>query len=91
MPSSPVRNSLDDLDACRSSARTDSAGLRLDALVILAADDEPEIDAGGDGGRARGRDVRFSIGVHPHAAGKYAADPAECGAARRMRRSTRSR
>jgi TatD DNase family protein len=46
------------------------------ALVILAADDEPEITQG-----ARVAEqwpvVRFSIGVHPHAAGKFAADPAD--------------
>jgi TatD DNase family protein len=46
------------------------------ALVILAADDEPEIEQGRkvaeqwDG-------VRFSIGVHPHAAGTFASDPAQ--------------
>src|SRR5262245_27896875 len=46
------------------------------ALVVLAADDEPECE------RARQvalawPDVRFSVGVHPHAAGKYAEAPAE--------------
>ena len=46
------------------------------ALVILAADDEPEI--------AQGRRVasewsaaRFSVGVHPHAAGTFASNPAD--------------
>jgi len=50
-------------------------------LVILAADDEPEIEQG-----ARVVEqwdaVRFSVGVHPHAAGKFASNPAE--AARRV-------
>jgi TatD DNase family protein len=44
------------------------------ALVILAADDDDEIDRS-----ARVRDlwpdVRFSIGVHPHAAGTFADTP----------------
>jgi TatD DNase family protein len=46
------------------------------ALVILAADDEPELRRA-DAVRAQWNDVRFSIGVHPHAAGKYASDPGE--------------
>jgi TatD DNase family protein len=55
------------------------AGLTY-ALVILAADDEEELQqaarvaAGWSG-------VRFSIGVHPHAAGKYAAGPDEAARA----------
>jgi len=56
-------------------ARAREAGLSR-AMVILAADDAAEI--------AQARtvvdawpDVRFSIGVHPHAAGKYAADPSQ--------------
>jgi TatD DNase family protein len=50
-------------------------------LVILAADDEPEIE---QGTKVAGQwdAVRFSVGVHPHAAGKFASDPAE--AARRV-------
>ena len=39
-------------------------------------DDEPELKQGGEVA-ARWNDVRFSIGVHPHAAAKYAADPAD--------------
>ena len=46
------------------------------ALVILAADDEPELRQA-DAVSARWSEVRFSIGVHPHAAGKYASDPEE--------------
>jgi TatD DNase family protein len=44
------------------------------ALVILAADDEPELARAEAVTRAWPA-VRFSIGVHPHAAGKYSADP----------------
>ena len=46
------------------------------ALVILAADDEPEI-AQASNLAARWPAVRFSIGIHPHAAGKFAANPAD--------------
>ena len=42
------------------------------ALVILAADDEPELTQAGVVATAW-PDVRFSIGIHPHAAGKFAA------------------
>jgi TatD DNase family protein len=61
-----------DLDAVVAAAR--AAGVSQ-ALVILAADDEPEL-ARAAAVSARWPDARFSIGVHPHAAGKYAADPA---------------
>jgi TatD DNase family protein len=44
------------------------------AFVILAADDQPELERAGQVS-ARWGDVRFSIGVHPHAAGKFASDP----------------
>jgi TatD DNase family protein len=58
--------------------RATAAGL-THALVILAADDQSEIEqAGAIASRWGG--VRFSIGVHPHAAGTFAGDPA--GAAR---------
>jgi TatD DNase family protein len=69
---------VDDLDAVLSRAR--EAGL-AHAFIILAADDEPELT---QARRVAGRwpDVRFSIGVHPHAAGKFADDPA--GAARQV-------
>jgi TatD DNase family protein len=67
---------IEDLDAV--IARAQAAGLRR-AFVILAADDEPELTQGGEVA-ARWNEVRFSIGVHPHAAAKYAADPG--GAAR---------
>ena len=66
-----------DLDAV--VARATAAGL-THALVILAADDQPEIEqARAVAGRWSG--VRFSIGVHPHAAGKFAATPAEAARA----------
>ena len=64
---------IEDLDAV--IARAQAAGLRR-ALVILAADDEPELKQGGEVA-ARWSDVRFSIGVHPHAAAKYAASPGD--------------
>jgi len=50
-------------------------------LVILAADDEPEIEQGAKVVEQWDA-VRFSVGVHPHAAGKFASNPAE--AARRV-------
>jgi TatD DNase family protein len=62
----------DDLEAVVARAR--AAGLER-AFVILAADDEPEL-AQAAVVAAAWPDVRFSIGVHPHAAGAYAADPA---------------
>jgi len=62
----------DDLSAVIGRAR--SAGL-VHALVILAADDRPEIEQGARVA-AEWDAVRFSIGIHPHAAGKFAADPA---------------
>lgn len=62
-----------DLDAVIQRAR--SAAL-LHALVILAADDEPELTQAA-AVSARWPDVRFSIGIHPHAAGAFAADPGE--------------
>ena len=54
-------------------ARAVGAGV-THALVILAADDEPEIEQAREVA-SRWAGVRFSIGVHPHAAGKFAADP----------------
>ena len=57
-----------DLDAVVQRAR--DAGLAR-ALVILAADDPVELEQA-DLVVARWPDVRFSIGVHPHAAGKFA-------------------
>lgn len=57
-----------DLDAVVQRAR--DAGLAR-ALVILAADDPVELERA-DLVVARWPDVRFSIGVHPHAAGKFA-------------------
>lgn len=53
--------------------RAQDAGLEH-ALVILAADDEPELAQAREVS-ARWAGVRFSVGVHPHAAGKFAADP----------------
>jgi len=62
----------EDLGAVIGRAR--NAGL-VHALVVLAADDEPEIEQGK--AVAAGWDaVRFAIGIHPHAAGKFATDPA---------------
>ncbi len=61
----------DDLDAV--IARATDAGL-THALVILAAEDEPEVRQAREVA-SRWAGVRFSIGVHPHAAGKFAADP----------------
>ncbi len=68
-----------DLDAVVERAR--AAGVAY-ALVILAADDEPELlqAAAVSAGWA---DVRYAIGIHPHAAGKFTDDPA--GAARQVR------
>ena len=54
-------------------ARAIAAGL-THALVILAADDQPELAQAGTVA-SRWSGVRFSIGVHPHAAGKFAAEP----------------
>ena len=56
-----------DLDGVIDRAR--AAGVSS-AMVILAADDEPEL-ARADDVRSRWADVRFAIGVHPHAAGKF--------------------
>ena len=55
-------------------ARAIAAGL-THALVILAADDQPELEQA-DTVASRWSGVRFSIGVHPHAAGKFSAEPA---------------
>jgi TatD DNase family protein len=60
-----------DLEAVVARAR--AAGLE-GALTILAADDEQEIEQAA-AVRAAWPEVRFSIGVHPHAAGKFAANP----------------
>jgi TatD DNase family protein len=68
---------LEDLEAVVQRAR--EAGLEH-ALVILAADDEPEL-AQAQAVSRHWPGARFSIGVHPHAAGKYAGDPATAAAA----------
>ena len=65
-----------DLDAVIERART--AGL-AHALVILAADDEPELQQSTEVSR-RWPDARFAIGIHPHAAGAYGAEPAAAAA-----------
>jgi len=66
-----------DLDAVVSRARE----ARLEhALVILAADDDEELRRAAEV-RDRWTEVRFAIGVHPHAAGKF---PARGGAAARV-------
>ncbi|MEW6319892.1 MAG: TatD family hydrolase [Acidobacteriota bacterium] len=54
-------------------ARARAAGL-VRCLVILAADDEAEI-ARVRAVRDAWPDVRFAVGVHPHQAARYAADP----------------
>jgi TatD DNase family protein len=51
------------------------------ALVILAAEDQTELHQA-ELVKALWADVRFSIGVHPHAAGTFSSDPEE--AARRV-------
>ena len=61
-----------DLDSVIARAR--AAGL-VHAMVILAAEDGPELAQAAEV-RARWPEVRFSIGVHPHAAGKFADEPA---------------
>jgi len=61
-----------DLDAVVERAR--AVGL-MHALVILAADDGSELEQAASV-RAAWSDVRFSIGVHPHAAGRFMSDPA---------------
>jgi TatD DNase family protein len=60
-----------DLDDVVRRAR--EAGV-AEALVILAADDEEEL-ARAVAVQQAWSEVRFSIGVHPHAAGAFAADP----------------
>jgi TatD DNase family protein len=52
------------------------------ALVILGAEDGPELARANDVSRAW-ESVRFSVGVHPHSAGKFAEHPA--GAADQVR------
>jgi TatD DNase family protein len=54
-------------------ARARDAGLS-GALVVLAADDEQELRQAPEVA-ARWPQVRFTIGVHPHAAGKFTANP----------------
>ena len=61
----------DDLDVVIQRAR--AAGVSA-ALTILAADDDEELTQAGNVSQ-RWPDVRFSIGIHPHAAGAYSADP----------------
>ena len=59
--------------------RAKNAGV-AQALVILAADDEPEIAQASNLAK-QWPAVRFSIGIHPHAAGKFAANPADAAKA----------
>lgn len=65
----------DDLAAVVERAR--GAGVEH-AFVILAADDEPELQQAETVTRAW-PEVRYAIGVHPHAAGKFSGDPAGAG------------
>ena len=69
---------VDDLDAVIERAK--GAGL-VHAFVILAAEDEAELTQAAVV-EARWPEVRFSIGVHPHAAGTFSRDPG--GAARKV-------
>ena len=62
---------VDDLGAVIDRAK---AAKLAHALVILAADDDEEIARGSRVSDAWSA-VRFSTGVHPHAAGKYADNP----------------
>lgn len=62
---------VDDLDNVVARARLSLAR----ALVILAADDSEELQRATAVATAW-PEVRFSIGVHPHAAGNYGDDPA---------------
>jgi TatD DNase family protein len=57
--------------------RARDAGV-VQALTILAADDAEELRQA-DTVRQLWPEVRFSIGVHPHAAGTFAADPTKAG------------
>jgi len=66
-----------DLDAVVSRAQ--AAGLQ-GALTILAADDDVELRQASAVQRLW-PEVRFSIGIHPHAAGKFAESPAGAAAA----------
>ncbi len=68
-----------DLDQVIERARAAGVGR---AFVILAADDEPELRQA-EKVSAQWGEVRFSIGVHPHAAGTFSADPTD--AARRVK------
>ncbi|MEQ1572609.1 MAG: TatD family hydrolase [Vicinamibacterales bacterium] len=61
-----------DLDAVIARAR--EAGV-TQALVILAADDEPELQQAAVVS-ARWREARYAIGIHPHAAGAFGDHPA---------------
>jgi len=60
-------------------ARAKEAGV-TGALTILASDDEPELQQAVEVAR-HWADVRFSVGVHPHAAGRYAERPPEAATA----------
>lgn len=64
----PEFQDLDDV-----AARARAAGL-AHAFVILAADDRPEVDRAAVVAQTW-PDVRFSIGIHPHAAAKFAGSP----------------
>jgi TatD DNase family protein len=59
-------------------ARATSAGVS-GALVIVGADDDAEYERAGQV-TAAWEGVRLSIGVHPHAAGAFAGDPAAAAA-----------
>lgn len=60
-----------DLDAVVTRAR--AAGVSR-ALTILAADDDDELARAGEVLR-RWPEVRFSVGIHPHASGAFSSNP----------------
>jgi TatD DNase family protein len=75
----------DDLPAVVARAR--AAGV-TSALVILGADDELELKRA-EAVQTEWEEVRFSIGVHPHAAGTFSVDATE--AARRVEQAIAAR
>lgn len=64
-------------DLTQVVARAKAAGV-VRAVVILSATDDDEMRRGADV-RAAWPEVRFACGVHPHEAGKFAADPESAG------------
>jgi TatD DNase family protein len=71
----------EDLETVVTRAR--EAGVRQ-ALVILASEDDAELRRAQDVA-GLWPDVRFSVGVHPHNAGRFAASPVEAASLTRQR------